>query len=315
MNFIPFFKFEAKILLKDYKTRYYDESRKVYRYQFHHFDIGDLFFHFEFPDHEDNFTFTLQNAQHLIAKMVGYNKWEDLIHASEIEHELSEYLLKKFRNSHDIQDWEDAKSFSGIEQYGAKATLEYAHQYYELSERSSIVNLTDDKIEILSGKERRKELIQFDDEHNPAGQLRLDSVVFCNHCKKAFDFSKSKVIKDKETDRKMVVCKNYPDCKCTYLDFKVLTPTILYSDTKDQILKKGLREQVISIPSSGLFRMKLDSKVRCQHCGDEFTYQNAKVILSPDWDGPSIHCKNYPECDGELMDLIGFDDLLPIDKE
>lgn len=315
MEHIPYFRIQAKNLLKDYKTRYFDESRKIYLYHSSHFDIGDLFRYFDFPDDREDFSFTLQNAQHLVAKMVGFNKWDDLIHASESELELARFLLERFKDSQDVQYWEEIKSFTGIEQYGAETMLEYARQHYELGDRQSIVNLPEDRIVVLSGKERKEALKQFDDEHNPAGLLRLDSVVYCSHCRKSFEFSKSKVIKDKETNRTMVVCKNYPECKCTYLDLKVLTPTILNGDAKDKILEDGIRETVVSIPKKGSFRMKMESIVRCEHCGEEYIYKDAKVVVSPDSYDAHIHCKNYPECDGDLMDLIGVDNLVPYDKD
>lgn len=303
MEHISYFKLQAKILLKDYKTRYFNEERKFYCYHPKHFDIGDLFFYFEYPDQEDDFSFTLMNAQHLIAKMVGYDEWEDLIHASESEHELAEFLLHRFRNSQDIQDWEDTLSFTGLDLFrteAAESVLDYARQYYELGERKQIVSLPADRITVLLGKQRKEELMQFDDEHNPAGLLRTDSVVYCSHCRQSFEFSKSKVIKDNETNRTMVVCKNYPNCKNTYLDFRVLTPTILYGDEKMRILEEGVQRRWP--------RIEMDSKVRCLHCGEEYTYKEAKVVVSPDNYGENIHCKNYPQCDGTSIDLIKVDD-------
>ena len=61
--------------------------------------------------------------------------------------------------------------------------------------------------------------------------------------------------------------------------------------------------------------MKMESIVRCEHCGEEYVYKDAKVVVSPDSYDAHIHCKNYPECDGDLMDLIGVDNLVPYDKD
>ncbi len=83
MNHIEYFKLQAKNLFKDFKTRQYNKSNKCYEYTPEFFDIGGLFFSLEIPDDKDNFTFTLMNAQHVIAKMVGFEKWENLIRASE----------------------------------------------------------------------------------------------------------------------------------------------------------------------------------------------------------------------------------------
>ncbi len=303
MEHISYFKLQAKILLKDYKTRYFNEEKKFYCYHPNHFDIGGLFLYYEYPDQDENFSFTLMNAQHLIAKMVGYDKWEDLIHASESEQELAEFLLNRFRDSQDIQNWEETLSFTGLDRYrteAAESVLEYARQYYELEEREQIVRLPTDRITVLSGKQRKEALMQFDDEHNPSGLLRTDSVVYCSHCRQSFVFSKSKVIKDKETNLTMVVCKNYPNCKNTYLDLKVLTPTILYGDERMKILEEDIQGRLPHI--------EIDSKVRCLHCGEEYSYKEAKVVFSPDDHEEHIHCKNYPQCDGLSFDLIKVDD-------
>ncbi|MBO4371709.1 MAG: hypothetical protein J5826_02145, partial [Bacteroidales bacterium] len=133
--------------------------------------------------------------------------------------------------------------------------------------------------------------------HNPAGTLRLDSVVFCTHCKKSFDFTKSKVIQDNSSNLNMVVCKNYPDCKCTYLDFKVLTPTILYEEAKTEALNKGIQ----AFP-----HLTMNSKVHCIHCGEEYIYKDANVVVS-DGEEPFVHCKNYPKCDGTIIDMMSID--------
>ena len=83
MDFINYFKHQAKNLLKDFKTRRYNKSNKSYEYTPKYFDIGGIFFFLEVPDYKDDFTFTLMNAQHVIAKVVGFDKWENLIRASE----------------------------------------------------------------------------------------------------------------------------------------------------------------------------------------------------------------------------------------
>lgn len=292
MQPLDFIKLQAKNLLKDFRTRSYDEKTNSFNYSPKYFDIKDIFSYFEYPDCNKNFTFSLMNAQHFIAKMVGFEKWDDLIHAGEKELELAEFLLHKFKNSQDIQSWEESLAFSGVAQYGAEAKLAYARWHYELEEKQQLVNFPLEKLTILSGKQRKDVLEEFDDEHNPAGILRLDSIVYCTHCKKSFEFSKSKVIKDNESDRTMVVCKNYPNCKSSYLDFKVLTPTIIYGDAKIDELKKVSSH------------FSLDTKVHCIHCEEEYLFKDANVVLFPDDDEPLICCKNYPNCNGNLLDMI-----------
>ena len=302
MEHIPFFKLQAKNLFKDFKTRCYNEEEKVYEYNPKFFDIFSLLVYFEYPVDNPNFTFTLMNAQHLIAKMVGYDNWDSLIQASEAEQELAELLLRRFKSAVDLQHWEETVSFFiedvaqkfGPEAVDADALLEFARWHYELSDRQALVRLPSDRISVLSGQPRTEVLSQFDDEHNPAGSLRLDSYVFCKRCRKAFDFKRSTVIKDNESNLTMVVCKNYPRCKGTYLDFKTLTPTILYGEKRTEELENGAR----------MFSINPNAKVHCIHCDQQYNYNEAKAVIDPDDGEVYIHCKNYPKCDGDLLDMM-----------
>ena len=48
--------------------------------------------------------------------------------------------------------------------------------------------------------------------------------------------------------------------------------------------------------------------VKCLHCDDEYKYEDSKVIQFPNEDEPYIVCKNYPKCDGSLIDMFSPDD-------
>lgn len=297
MSDLEFFKKQAKLLFKDWQTqikKVEDDGFVNFEYHPKFYDVADLFFYYEFSD-EDEQDIKLARAQHLIAQMVGFKKWNDLIAASEKELELAKILLKRFKNSSAIQDWEETLVYSGVAEYGIDAVLEYAKQYYHLGDSEAIADLPVDKVMVLNGKSRDEELNKFDDEHNPAGILRTDSSVFCTCCRKAFDFTESKVIRDNEKNLTMVVCKNYPNCRGTYLDYRVLTPTILYGDAKKIELEKGMK----AFPD-----LKMDAKVHCIHCGKEFLYNESNVVVSPDDVEPYVMCKNYPECDGSLIDMM-----------
>lgn len=102
MDSIRFFKAQSKLLYKDYKTRYFNEKENIYAYKPIHYDIGSIFQTFGFQDHE----FVLQKAQHLIARMAGFNKWNELIIASEPELDLAKSHLQKFQIKQDKQHWE-----------------------------------------------------------------------------------------------------------------------------------------------------------------------------------------------------------------
>lgn len=298
MSHEDFFKNEAKKFLKDWQTQtktVESDGYISYHYDWKFYDVGDLFFYYELDD-KDEQDIKLARAQHYIAKMVGFKKWDDLIHASEIELELAELLLRRFKNARDVQDWEETVMFTDIEQYGAEAVLDYAHQYYELGDRKEIVNLPSEKLTILSGKIKSTELNKFSDNNNPDGTLRKSSYVFCTHCNKAFNFTQSKVIRENEKNLTMVVCKNYPECKGTYLDYQVLSPTIMFGQTRIAGLERGI--------SALKTDFTMDTKVQCLHCGKEYLYKEANVVQFPDDDEPLVYCKQYPECDGSLIDMM-----------
>lgn len=48
----------------------------------------------------------------------------------------------------------------------------------------------------------------------------------------------------------------------------------------------------------------MNTKVHCIHCGKEYLYSEANVVIFPDDDEPLIMCKHYPECDGSLIDMM-----------
>ena len=110
MSNLEFFKKEAKNFLKDWQTQIKtveSDGFISYHYDWKFYDVGDLFFYYELDD-KDEQDIKLARAQHWISKMVGFKKWDELIHASKVELELAEFLLRRFNNAHDVQDWEES---------------------------------------------------------------------------------------------------------------------------------------------------------------------------------------------------------------
>jgi hypothetical protein len=105
MNNIEYFKLQAKNLHKDFKTQkpYFDPSSgdNLYGYTPKFFDADALVS--DFGIDEDNFT--LMNAQHIIAKLAGFEKWTEMLKASPSAQELAKLL---FDNMHKIrnEEWE-----------------------------------------------------------------------------------------------------------------------------------------------------------------------------------------------------------------
>lgn len=103
MENIAFFKQQAKNFLKDYKTRVYNEKEGFYEYSPCFFEnIEEILYDFDIKD-DDNFT--LMNAQHVISKLAGFSKWNDLIKSSDPILEIGKYLL--LNNETDmLSEWE-----------------------------------------------------------------------------------------------------------------------------------------------------------------------------------------------------------------
>jgi hypothetical protein len=126
MTPIDFFKLQAKNLFKDYKTKtpYVDnvEGHTYYNYDPEFYDIDRILLEYDY----DKETFSLMNAQHIIALMVGFRKWTDLLKASEVELELAKLLLD---NQHkiSIDDWEmyiDGAEHDNNKTFDTEARLE-----------------------------------------------------------------------------------------------------------------------------------------------------------------------------------------------
>src|SRR5574344_566254 len=98
MKHIDYFKLQAKNLHKDYATQFFDKDEGVYDYNPKYFDINQIVLDFDIDEKEK---FTLMNAQHIIANMVGFEKWTDLVKApyTQLE-ELRRFLENHESNSH-----------------------------------------------------------------------------------------------------------------------------------------------------------------------------------------------------------------------
>lgn len=96
---VDYFKQQAKNLLKDYNTKTFDENEGFYVYNPRFFnDIDDIVINFDINEEEP---FSLMNAQHIIARLSGFYKWNELIKASDARLELGKLLLT---NREDYQE-------------------------------------------------------------------------------------------------------------------------------------------------------------------------------------------------------------------
>lgn len=105
MKTIEYFKLQAKNLHKDFKTQkpYFDSSlgANLFEYVPKFFDVDALIADFDIDENN----FTLMNAQHIIARLIGFKKWTAMLKASPSALELAKLL---FDNMHkiSIEEWE-----------------------------------------------------------------------------------------------------------------------------------------------------------------------------------------------------------------
>ncbi len=244
MKHTEYFKLQAKNLFKDYKTKtpYIDkiDGNTYFEYKPKYFDIDAILANYDY----DETDFSLMKAQHIIALMAGFNKWADLVKASDIELELAKLL---FDNQHKI-------SIDEWEMYIAR--LGYDNKTF----------------------------------FEPEAQLEIFKAVFANedgHSSMMPDYR----LNIKKQAQEQLQSKDAMPEKYVYreLNGKLKQATI------DKQRKAGLG-------------FAPDTMIECIHCGDKFLFKEAKVIkLSSKYTHNPMEyivCKNYPECDGDLIDFI-----------
>lgn len=105
MTYTEFFKLQAKNLFRDYqsKAKVFDQVIGDYLYEYSpkYFDIDSLVLDFDI----DEEGFSLMKAQHIIAQLIGFRKWTDLLNASEVEQELAKLLFDN-QDKISAEDWE-----------------------------------------------------------------------------------------------------------------------------------------------------------------------------------------------------------------
>ena len=219
MTNLEFFKNEAKKFLKDWRKQIKtveSDGSISYHYDWKFYDVGDLFFYYELDD-KDEQDIKLARAQHYIAKMLGYKKWDVLIHASDTELELAELLLRHFKNAQDVQDWEDTLMSTGIEQYGVEAVLDYAKQYYMLEDTKESVQFPSPTI--LFGQAKIAELQKA---METFGISEMDTKVHCIHCGREYLYKEANVVQFPYNEEPLVCCKHYPECNGSLIDMDIV---------------------------------------------------------------------------------------------
>lgn len=99
MNTIDFFKLQSKNLHRDFKRRKPVTNEQnnawLYNYEPKYFDVLLVMIDFNLDEEK----LTLMKAQHVIAKMAGFEKWTTLIKASEPDLKIAKLL---YENQHKV---------------------------------------------------------------------------------------------------------------------------------------------------------------------------------------------------------------------
>lgn len=114
MEDIVFFRLQSKNMLKDVRTIYLD-SDGYYNFKPKYFDdLYDILYDFKFYAKdigEGKQTFSLMNAQHIVANLVGFKSWNALIKANKtmlwIARSLFEHLNDSFDGYPYVDVWND----------------------------------------------------------------------------------------------------------------------------------------------------------------------------------------------------------------
>ena len=102
MDYIKYFKSEAKKFYKDFQTQYTKENDYIYSYKPKFWpDIDDIIVSFDI-DEDD---FSLMKAQHIVAYLAGFENWNKLIHANNYRLEIGYYLVEH-RDNNALDTWQ-----------------------------------------------------------------------------------------------------------------------------------------------------------------------------------------------------------------
>lgn len=107
---LEFFKLQAKHLHRDLKTRTSPSTDLGMFYGDFYYDYDPMFFNVKLLmwdmglSEEPGNLFSLMKCQHIIAQLVGFSSWNDLIHAPNKELELRKLIFEN-QNKINPQEW------------------------------------------------------------------------------------------------------------------------------------------------------------------------------------------------------------------
>ena len=102
MDYIKYFKSQAKKFYKDFQTQYKQEGEDIYSYSPKFWlDIDDIIVSFNIEEED----FSLMKAQHIIAYLADFQSWNELLHANIFRLEIGYYLIEH-RQNNALDEWQ-----------------------------------------------------------------------------------------------------------------------------------------------------------------------------------------------------------------
>ncbi len=120
MDYIKYFKSQAKKLYKDFQTHYIPDGESIYFYSPKYwFDIDDIILSFDI----DEADFCLMKAQHVVAFLANFKCWNDLINADMYQLELGYYLVEH-RENNMLEKWQHYEAYPELADFDSEAKLD-----------------------------------------------------------------------------------------------------------------------------------------------------------------------------------------------
>lgn len=123
MDYIKYFKSQAKKFYKDFQTQYKEDGEDIYSYKPKFWlDIDDIIVSFDI----DEDRFSLMKAQHIIAYLANFESWDDLLHANSAQLELGYHLIEH-RTNMLLEDWQyySSANLSNLDDYAKLDIFKY----------------------------------------------------------------------------------------------------------------------------------------------------------------------------------------------
>lgn len=213
MTNIEYFKKQAKNLYRDYQTRHLSKYGDIHEYDSKYYDLMGIFVDYDIRDDDPNFEFSLMKAQHLIATLLDFKNWDDLIKASDTQLEIAKIKLGCFTaNNYDPSKIDDYEFFMGEAEdmnnttFDDEMRLELAKYYINGEGKENV------PFNVLADHETDK--VEYEEVPHKNDSNEPPVMVECLHCGEKFLSNETKLIKVKgePNDEAEEVCKHWPEC-------------------------------------------------------------------------------------------------------